>query len=122
MKTFAFIFGAGYGNTNYNDIDRFDVIDDTLNFTKNYLKGFSGATGDSIINALPNGYITTAQFVKGAGTETASTASQFFIFDTGDGEIRFDGDGSGGSESPTLVAQMTNVNGTFDFSDIAVTF
>ena len=63
-------------------------------------------------------------FIKGANKESLGIGqAQFFIYDTSDGEIRFDADGNGG-QGATLVAEVSNVPGgfnNFDFGDIAVT-
>ncbi|MBD2622923.1 calcium-binding protein [Microcystis flos-aquae FACHB-1344] len=72
--------------------------------------GFGGST------ALPSlGALTTAQFLSGAGATSATTTAQRFIYNTTDGALRFDVDGTGVTAAVQIAtlsnfAAITNTN------------
>ncbi|GCA93790.1 calcium-binding protein [Microcystis aeruginosa] len=83
------------------------VGEDIINVTRS---GFGGST------ALPSlGALTTAQFLSGAGATSATTTAQRFIYNTTDGALRFDVDGTGATAAVQIAtlsnfAAITNTN------------
>ena len=80
---------------------------------------FNPAVGEDIINvtrsgfggspALPSlGALTTAQFLSGAGATSATTTAQRFIYNTTDGALRFDVDGTGVTAA-VQIATLSNL-------------
>ncbi|TRU53838.1 MAG: calcium-binding protein [Microcystis aeruginosa Ma_QC_Ca_00000000_S207] len=74
--------------------------EDIINVTRS---GFGGAT------ALPSlGALSATQFLSGAGATSAVTAAQRFIYNTTDGALRFDQDGTG-SIAAVQIATLSNL-------------
>jgi len=78
-----------------------------------WISGFSSSQGD-VINVSATGFaggltagpLGTAQFRSGAGINSAATADQRFIYNTGNGALWFDVDGVGGVAS-VRIANLT---------------
>jgi len=92
------------------DIYRFTAPSDRLDT----IIGFSGATGDKIqISAvsfgggLVAGNLTPDRFRSGAGITTANTANQRFIYNTTNGALFYDADGSLGGSAPLQIATLS---------------
>ncbi|WP_099069623.1 calcium-binding protein [Nostoc linckia] len=92
------------------DIYRFTAPSDRLDT----IIGFSGAAGDKIqISAvsfgggLVAGNLTPDRFRSGAGITTANTANQRFIYNTTNGALFYDADGSLGGSAPLQIATLS---------------
>ena len=75
--------------------------------------GFSGG-------GLTPGTLLITQFLGGAGVVAATDTSQRFLYNTTNGALRFDADGSAGSFAPVQLATLTNLPPAFDHSYIAI--
>ena len=75
--------------------------------------GFSGS-------GLNVGTLNATEFLSGAGATSATTAAQRFIYNTTDGGLRFDADGSAGGFAPVQLATLTNLPGAFNQSYIVI--
>jgi Ca2+-binding RTX toxin-like protein len=75
--------------------------------------GFSGS-------GLTTGALLGTQFLGGPGVVAATDTDQRFLYNTTDGALRFDADGSAGSFAPVQLATLTNLPPAFDHSYIAI--
>ncbi|WP_263457666.1 calcium-binding protein [Microcystis aeruginosa] len=75
--------------------------------------GFSGS-------GLTTGALPGTQFLGGPGVVAATDTDQRFLYNTTDGALRFDADGSAGSFAPVQLATLTNLPPAFDHSYIAI--
>ena len=75
--------------------------------------GFSGS-------GLTTGALPGTQFLGGPGVVAATDTNQRFLYNTTDGALRFDADGSAGSSAPVQLATLTNLPPAFDHSYIAI--
>ncbi|MEH2114685.1 calcium-binding protein [Nostoc sp.] len=92
------------------DTYRFTAASDRLDT----INGFSGSSGDKIqISAvgfgggLVAGTLSTNRFRSGAGITTANTTTQRFIYNTTNGALFFDADGSLGGSAPLQIATLS---------------
>ncbi|MCW5312749.1 hypothetical protein GTQ43_02465 [Nostoc sp. KVJ3] len=92
------------------DTYRFTTSSDRLDT----INGFSGSGGDKIqISAtgfgggLVAGALTSDRFRFGAGITTANTTTQRFIYNTTNGALFFDADGSLGGSAPLQIAGLS---------------
>ncbi|MDX5403552.1 MAG: hypothetical protein LPK02_15445, partial [Rhodobacterales bacterium] len=58
--------------------------------------------------ALDEGALTSDKFVFGDGA-VAADSDDHFLYDTADGSLYFDADGSGSDEAPVLVAMLDGI-------------
>ncbi len=75
--------------------------------------GFSGS-------GLTTGALPGTQFLGGPGVVAATDTDQRFLYNTTDGALRFDADGSAGGFAPVQLATLTNLPPAFDHSYIAI--
>lgn len=92
------------------DAYRFTALSDRLDT----INGFSGSSGDKIqISAvgfgggLVAGTLTADRFRVGAGITAANTTNQRFIYNTTNGALFFDADGSLGGSAPLQIATLS---------------
>ncbi|QLE44154.1 hypothetical protein FD723_29420 [Nostoc sp. C052] len=104
------------------DTYRFTAASDRLDT----INGFSGSSGDKIqISAagfgggLVAGTLSTDRFRSGAGITTANTTTQRFIYNTTNGALFFDADGSLGGSAPLQIATLSG-NPALNNTNIAV--
>ncbi|OKH24393.1 hypothetical protein FACHB389_29945 [Nostoc calcicola FACHB-389] len=104
------------------DAYRFTAPSDRLDT----INGFSGSGGDKIqISAagfgggLVAGTLTSDRFRSGAGITTANTTNQRFIYNTTNGALFYDADGSLGGSAPLQIATLSG-NPTLNNSNIAI--
>ncbi|MEH1921595.1 calcium-binding protein [Nostoc sp.] len=104
------------------DTYRFTAASDRLDT----INGFSGSGGDKIqISAagfgggLVAGTLSTNRFRSGAGITTANTTTQRFIYNTTNGALFFDADGSLGGSAPLQIATLSG-NPALNNTNIAV--
>jgi Ca2+-binding RTX toxin-like protein len=112
--------GSGSDRFVYNNItDGIDTITDftTADFDVIQISasglGFSGS-------GLTTGALPGTQFLGGPGVVAATDTDQRFLYNTTDGALRFDADGSAGSFAPVQLATLTNLPPAFDHSYIAI--
>jgi Ca2+-binding RTX toxin-like protein len=102
------IGGAGADRFIYNNsnegIDTINNFSNTEDFINVSQVGFGGSSVLPLLGALAAG-----RFRSGAGITTANGVNQRFIYNTTDGALRFDQDGSGTAFSPILIATLTGV-------------
>lgn len=109
-----FVFDtAPNGTTNRDTLPDFAPGADALIFSRAV---FTGLAGNSLGDILPG------QFRSGAGLVAASDADDRFLYDTTDGSLRYDADGTGAS-APVVVAVIgtSTMHPLIDYTDIAVT-
>ncbi len=75
--------------------------------------GFSGS-------GLTTGALPGTQFLGGPGVVAATDINQRFLYNTTDGALRFDADGSAGSFAPVQLATLTNLPLAFDHPYIII--
>jgi Ca2+-binding RTX toxin-like protein len=75
--------------------------------------GFSGS-------GLTTGALPGTQFLGGPGVVAATDTLQRFLYNTTDGALRFDADGSAGSFAPVQLATLTNLPLAFDHNYIVI--
>ncbi|MEH1765546.1 MAG: DVUA0089 family protein [Nostoc sp.] len=104
------------------DTYRFTAASDRLDT----INGFSGSSGDKIqISAvgfgggLVAGTLSTDRFRSGAGITTANTTTQRLIYNTTNGALFFDADGSLGGSAPLQIATLSG-NPALNNTNIAV--
>ena len=68
---------------------------------------FNEFEGDANSNGVLD---NTAFFVAGASMTQATSASQFYIYDTVNHDLYYDADGSGAASAPELVAHITSTS------------
>ncbi len=122
-EIFSFTNSAGSGASS-NVISGFNVANDTLNFTKAFLKTISGNSGDTLIDAFTAGSITSSQLLSGAGKTAAEQTSELFIYNSTNGKLFFDANGSATTgDNPTGATLVATLDGApaITFADIAIT-
>ncbi|WP_375492836.1 calcium-binding protein [uncultured Nostoc sp.] len=104
------------------DTYRFTAASDRLDT----INGFSGSGGDKIqisavgfAGGLVAGTLSTDRFRSGAGITTANTTTQRFIYNTTNGALFFDADGSLGGSAPLQIATLSG-NPALSNTNIAV--
>ncbi len=75
--------------------------------------GFSGS-------GLTTGALPGTQFLEGPGVVAATDTDQRFLYNTTDGALRFDADGSAGGFAPVQLATLTNLPPAFDHPYIII--
>jgi Ca2+-binding RTX toxin-like protein len=86
---------------------------------------FDAAEGDRFVIsasgfdvALDEGALSSDKFLFGDGV-VASDSDDYFLYDTADGSLYFDADGSGSDAAPVLVASLDGIP-TLEADDIVV--
>jgi Ca2+-binding RTX toxin-like protein len=85
----VFIFNTALGSGNVDTISDFNVID-TIRLEN---------TGSGLFNALTAGTLSSAAFKAGSGLVSGSDASDRIVYNTSNGDLYYDADGSGSGAS-----------------------
>ena len=112
--------GAGADHFAYNNTNQgVDTIDDFSTAVVDLIQISASGTGFSG-SGLAAGLLPGTQFLGGAGVVAATNTSQRFLYNTTDGALRFDRDGSAGAFAPVRLANLTNLPAAFDHSYIVI--
>lgn len=97
----TFILGSDRGLGIQNSVDTitdFNLIDDSFRLISADFTVFIGVTGG----------LASSNFVAGADKTTATDADDYIIYNSTNGNVFYDADGSGSSYSSVLIADVTN--------------
>ena len=103
-----FVFNsAPNGTSNVDTITDFTQNTDLLQFSKAVFTAVTTAAGAGVTLAAGNA-LSGTEFISGAGRITAATTAQHFIYNTTDGALYYDADGS----TATIAAIKVAIIGT----------
>ncbi len=91
-----FVLDAALGATNIDTIADYTIVADPMVLDRSVFSALSGGTT-----------LTAAEFRSGAGVTTANAAGQRITYNTSNGFVYYDADGSGAGAAPVAFAVLT---------------
>ncbi len=112
--------GTGADRFAYTDSNQgVDTITDFTTAELDFIQISASGTGFTGSGLTP-GSLPGTQFLGGSGVVAATDTLQRFLYNTDDGALRFDADGSAGGFAPVQLATLTNLPPAFDHNYIVI--